>query len=338
MGVNLSVIVPSKKIEISDLSGKTIAIDAYNTLYQFLSIIRDRFTGEPLRDSKGRVTSHISGLFYRTAKLMEAGVDPVFVFDGKPPAFKKATTESRMEVKKQAEEKLEDARERGDVDAIRRYAQATSRIDKDMVENSKRLLEYMGVPVIQAPSEGEAQAAHMVKTGKVWAAGSQDWDSLLFGAGRMVKNITITGRRKVPRKEDYIEVKPEVIELETVLSSLGLSRDQMIMLGMLIGTDYNPGGVKGIGPKNALKIVKEHGNFENVFKNVEWGSETSPEEIFEFFRKPPVEDVEIERKKPNFEELQGFMTEFDFSEERTEKNIERLKNMKKNESLHKWFR
>lgn len=256
MGVNLSGIVSGRSIELADLKGRTIAIDTYNTLYQFLSIIRDRFTGEPLRDSKGRVTSHLSGLFYRTTNLIENGIEPVFVFDGKPPAFKRKTAEARSAVKKEAEERLEKARGEGDFEAIRRYAQATSKLTGEIIEHSKMLLEYMGIPVVQAPSEGEAQAAHMTNTGKAWASGSQDWDSLLFGTERMVKNLTVSGRRKVAHKENYTEIKPEVIELERVLSQLGVTRDQMIMLGILIGTDYNPGGIKGMGRRPHLKWSK----------------------------------------------------------------------------------
>ena len=340
MGVNLSGLVSGRQTEIEYLRGKTIAIDAYNTLYQFLSIIRDRFTGEPLKDSNGHVTSHLSGLFYRTTKLLENGIDPVFVFDGEPPKFKKETSEKRQEIKEQAEEKLEEAREKGDVEAIRRYAQATSRLTGDMIEQSKTMLGYMGIPVVQAKSEGEAEAAHMVNSGKVWASGSQDWDSLLFGAGRMVKNLTITGRRKIPRKEDYIEIKPEVIELGNMLSRLGISREQLIIIGMLIGTDYNPGGVKGIGPKNALKLVKEHRALENVLKNVEWDFETPPHEIFDFFKNPPVGEGKIGRKKPDFENLREFMLNHDFSEERVDKTIERLKKIPKGKqnSLASWFR
>jgi flap endonuclease-1 len=197
MGVNLSDIVSGSHAEISELGGKTIAIDAYNTLYQFLSIIRDRFTGEPLRDSKGRTTSHLSGLFYRTTKLLENGINLVYVFDGEPPKFKRKTTEARQAVRREAEEKLEVARKEGDVEKIRLYAQATSRLTDEVVTESKNVLRCMGVPVVQAPSEGEAQAAWLVNSGKVWASGSQDWDSLLFGADRMVKNLTITGRYRV---------------------------------------------------------------------------------------------------------------------------------------------
>ncbi|NIO20417.1 MAG: flap endonuclease-1 [Candidatus Aenigmarchaeota archaeon] len=339
MGVNLSEIIPGRKIEIQDLKGRTIAVDAYNTLYQFLSIIRDRFTGEPLKDSKGRVTSHLSGLFYRTTKLLENGIDPVFVFDGEPPEFKRETSAKREDVKKEAEEKLEEARKVGDIEGIRRYAQATSRLTGEMIEQSKRLLEFMGIPIVQAPSEGEAEAAHMVNSGKAWASGSQDWDSLLFGASRMVKNLTITGRRKIPRKQDYIEIKPEVIELDNVLSRLGVKREQLIMIGILIGTDYNPGGVKGVGPKNALKLVKEKQTIENVFKNVEWNFENPPEEIFEFFKNPPRGEGEIKREGRDFGRLKEFMLDHDFSEERIEKTIERLEKTGKGErSLQAWFK
>lgn len=339
MGVNLSDIVKGKPLEIQDLKGKTIAIDAYNSMYAFLSIIRDRFTGESLKDSKGRVTSHLSGLFYRTTKLLENGINPVFVFDGKPPEFKRATSEIREEVKKRAEEKLETARKEGDVEGIRRYAQATSRLTDEMVKESKLLLECMGIPVIQAPSEGEAQAAHMVNTGKAWASGSMDWDSLLFGASRMVKNLTITGRRKVPRKEDYIEIRPEVIELDHVLSRLGVDRNQLIIIGILIGTDYNPKGVKGIGPKSALKLVKEHHTLENVLKHVGWEFDTPAKEIFEFFRNPPVEECEIEKVKPDFKGLKEIMLDHDFSGERVDKTIERLEKTGRGErNLQAWFK
>jgi len=339
MGVNLSELVSGRQIELSDLRGRMIAIDAYNTLYQFLSIIRDRFTGEPLRDSKGRVTSHLSGLFYRTTNLLENGIDPVFVFDGTPPKFKKKTSEMRETAKKEAEGKLEEAKARGDEEAIRRYAQATARLTGDMIGHAKTLLELMGVPVVQAPSEGEAQAAYMANSGKVWASGSQDWDSLLFGAERMIKNLTVSGRRKIARKEDYVEIKPEIIELGSVLSQLGIGRDQMIMIGILIGTDYNPGGVKGIGPKTALKMVKGK-HFEEVFSDVKWDFEVAPHEIFDFFRKPPVCDIAIKRPKADSEGLRDFMLAFDFSEERVGKTLERLKEQREKscESLQKWLR
>lgn len=340
MGVNFSELVPARKIELEDLHGKTIAVDAYNTIYQFLSIIRDRFTGDPLKDSKGRVTSHISGLFYRTARLLEAGINPVFVFDGEPPKFKKSVIDERVRVRKEAKEKLEIAKKEGDLEKIRLYSQAATRLTSDMIEESKKVLEYMGIPVIQAPSEGEAQAAYMCSRGLVWACGSQDWDSLLFCTPKLVKNLTITGKRKLPRKEAYIDIKPELIELDCVLKELGVNRDQLIIIGILTGTDYNPKGIRGIGPKHALQLVKEKKNLENVLNAVEWEFETPAREIFEFFKNPPVEDCKIKKTGPDFEKLREFMLDHDFSEERIKKTMENMEKAERDKqfSLQNWFR
>ncbi|HKZ39867.1 MAG TPA: flap endonuclease-1, partial [Candidatus Hodarchaeales archaeon] len=243
MGVAISKLVPKKEIEFSDLKGKRIAIDAFNTIFQFLSIIRDRITGEPLKDHKGRVTSHLSGLLYRTTNMLEAGIRPVYVFDGKYPEFKKKTIAEREQVREEARKKWEEAVRAGK--PAMKYAQAASEMTQDILESSKEILELMGIPWIQAVSEGEAQCSHMCIKGDVWATGSQDADSLLFGTPRLVKNLSSSGRKKVPNKEVYIEVRPELIELKAVLHALGLTREQLIMVGLLIGTDYNE-GIKGV--------------------------------------------------------------------------------------------
>ncbi len=326
MGVSLSELVEAREIGLEDLRGKSIAIDAYNTLYQFLSIIRDRFTGEPLKDSKGRVTSHLSGIFYRTSKLLENGIAPVFVFDGKPPEFKRETSQARKEIREEAERKWKEAVRVGDMEAVRLYSQGASRLTDDMIEQAKHLLDYMGVSWVQAPSEGEAQAAFMVSKGIVWASGSQDWDSLLFGSPRLVRNLNITGRRKVPRKERYVVVKPEVVELQDMLSKLEINREQLVILGILVGTDYNPGGVKGTGPKTALKLVREFRTLDNVMKHVEWNFKISPEEIADFFLNPPVRDAEIEKNEMQPEKLREFLVEeHEFGEERIGSVIDRMK-------------
>ncbi|HDD35185.1 MAG TPA: flap endonuclease-1 [Candidatus Desulfofervidus auxilii] len=339
MGVNLADIVPCSKIKVSDLNGKIIAIDAFNTIYQFLSIIRDRFTGECLRDSSGRITSHISGLFYRTAKLLEEGITPVFVFDGEPPSFKQKTQEERHMIKEKASIMLEKAREEGDTEKIRMYAQATAKLTESMVEDAKTLLKYMGVLCIDAPSEGEAQAAYIAKKGIAYASASQDWDSLLFGTPRLIRNLALTGKRKLPRKEVYVEVVPEMAELNTILSTLSITHDQLIALSILIGTDYNPGGVKGIGPKKALEIVKKCGDIEKIFNQVEWDFDVSAMDIFNFFKNPPVIDCDITKTQPDFDSLKEFMLQHDFSEERVDKVINALESLKgeRQEDLSKWF-
>jgi len=339
MGVNLGGIIPKKEIELVELSGKKIAIDAFNICHQFLSIIRDRFTGELLKDSKGRVTSHLSGLLYRTSNLIEAGIKPVFVFDGPAPKFKKKTMEERNERKKEAKRKWEDALEKG-IPAIT-YAQATSKLTDEMIVSSKKLLEIMGIPWVQARSEGEMQCAHMCKKGDVWASASQDYDSILVGSPRLIRNLSISGRRKVPRKDEYVEIKPEIIEMDKVLQELGLTKEQLVIVGILTGTDYAE-GVMGVGPKTALKLVTQHKTLEKILENVEWKDEVPAEEIYDFFLNPPVFDVySLEWKQVDSEKLIKFMVEeHDFSRERVDKVIERLQQSfaaGRQASLKGWF-
>ncbi|MDI6807221.1 MAG: flap endonuclease-1 [Candidatus Aenigmarchaeota archaeon] len=323
MGVRIAPLLPKKEVELEDLSGKKIAIDAYNTLYSFLSIIRDKMTGEYLRDSKGRITSHLSGIFYRLTRLIEAGIKPILVFDGEPPEFKRETIEAREEMKRVAMEKWKEAMERGE-EAIT-YAQATARLTDEMVHDSKALLDAMGISWVQAPSEGEAMCAYLCKIGEVFGAGSQDADALLFGSPRLVRNLSITGKRKLPRKEVYIEIKPEIIELEEVLRNLEITREQLIIIGILTGTDYNP-SVPGIGPKTALKLVKGCKNLDEVLAKVEWKADVNVEDIYNFFLNPPVEKkYKIVWRQPNKEKIIKFMVdEHDFSLERVEKVVDRL--------------
>ncbi|MEM5836332.1 MAG: flap endonuclease-1 [Candidatus Aenigmatarchaeota archaeon] len=339
MGVNLEGLVSGREIELKELAGKKIAIDAFNTLYSFLSIIRDRLTGEPLRDSKGRITSHLSGLFYRTSNLIEVGIKPIFVFDGEPPKFKKRTIEERKIAKEKAKEKWEEALRKGER-AIT-YAQAAAELTSEMVEDAKELLEAMGIPWIQAPSEGEAMCAYLCKKNLVFAAGSQDMDSLLFGSPRLIRNLSITGKRKLPKKEAYVEVKPEIIELEEVLSNLGITKEQLVIIGLLVGTDYNP-GIEKVGPKTALKLVKECKTLNKILEKVEWQGEVDPEEIYNFFLEPPVtEDFKIEFRKPDEEKIIKFMVEeHDFSRERVEKVIQILQKSFSagTQSSLKWFK
>ncbi len=343
MGVNLRDLVPKTTVKLVELSGKSIAIDAYNALYQFLAIIRQP-DGTPLKDTSGRVTSHLSGLLYRTSNLVEMGIKPIYVFDGVPPALKETEIKRRMKAKKEALVKYEQAVKEGKIEQARVYAQATSRLKDYMAEDSKRLLDLMGIPWIQAPSEGEAQAAHLVKREDADYCASQDYDSLLFGAPRFVRNVTISGRRKLPRKKVYIEVVPEIVELEQVLKECGITYEQLIDVGILIGTDFNPEGIKGLGPKTALKLVREHGSLENALphiKNAEFPVE--PQRIREIFLHPKVTDnYKIEWKEPDAEDVINFICrERDFSEKRVRKTLEKMRKgaeeLKGKTTLEKWF-
>ena len=190
MGVNLSPIVEAEEIGLDALRGRTVAVDAYNTIFQFLSIIRQP-DGKPLMDQDGNVTSHLSGILYRTANLIEAGVEPVFVFDGKANDLKAETIEGRIARWEKAKREYEEALAAGDLEKAFSKAQQTSRMTHEILESSKELLDLLGIPVVQAPSDGEAQAAYMCSKGSVYAAASQDFDSILFGAPILVRNLFI---------------------------------------------------------------------------------------------------------------------------------------------------
>ena len=341
MGVDFKDLVPKTPIKLEDLSGKIIAIDAYNAIYQFLSIIRQP-DGTPLKDSTGKITSHISGLFYRTSNLVEMGLKPVYVFDGIPPTLKAAEVERRRQVKVQAIANYEKAAATGDTEKMRMFAQAATSMKDYMQDDSHRLLELMGLPWVQAPSEGEAQAAHMTKKGNADYCASQDYDCLLFGAPKMLRNITISGRRK--RGNVYIEVVPEVMELQKALSETGLTYEQLIDVGILIGTDFNPDGIKGLGPKTALKLIKQYGTLENALPQIKNATfPVEPNCIRQIFLHPEITDnYKLEWKQPNVEGIIDFMCrEKEFSEDRVRKSVERMlegsKKQKAKVSLEKWF-
>ena len=343
MGVNLRDLVPKVTVKLQDLSGKSIAIDAYNALYQFLAIIRQP-DGTPLKDSTGRITSHLSGLLYRTSNLVEMGIKPIYVFDGTPPALKEVEIKRRMKAKEEALIKYEKALKEGKIEEARTYAQATSRLKDYMAEDSKHLLDLMGIPWVQAPSEGEAQAAHIVKRGDADYCASQDYDSLLFGAPRLVRNVTISGRRKLPGRNVYIEVAPEIVELEAVLKECGITHEQLIDVGILIGTDFNPNGVKGLGPKTALKLIKEYGSIEEALPHLENAEfPVEPRKIRDIFLHPKVTDnYRIEWREPDDEGVVDFICrQRDFSENRVRKALEKMrrgiKKLRGKTTLERWF-
>jgi flap endonuclease-1 len=330
-------------VKLEDLSGRSIAIDAYNALYQFLAIIRQP-DGTPLKDSSGRVTSHLSGLLYRTSNLVEMGIKPIYVFDGMPPALKEVEIKRRAKVKEEAAVRYERALKEGKIQEARVYAQATSRLKDYMAEDSKKLLDLMGIPWVQAPSEGEAQAAHMTKRGHADYCASQDYDSLLFGAPKLIRNVTISGRRRLPSKNVFVEVVPEVVDLEQVLKECMITYEQLVDVGILIGTDFNPDGIEGLGPKTALKLIKEHGTIENALpfvKNAQFPAE--PQRIREIFLKPPITDnYKVEWKEPDVQGIVNFIVrERDFSEDRVRNTLEKMqvgtKKLKGKTTLEQWF-
>lgn len=342
MGVNLSGIVEARNIELEELRGKTVVIDSYNTIYQFLSIIRQP-DGYPLTDSKGRVTSHLSGLLYRTANLIEAGIEPSFIFDGKPHELKADTLAKRKEIREKAEKEWEKAIEEGDEKKAFSKAQQTSRITPEILESSKELLKCLGLPIIVAPSDGEAQGAYMCAKGDVYASASQDFDSILFGAPRLVRNMTITGRRKVPGKDLYRDVKTEIIDSKEFLDSLGVTREQLVDVCILMGTDFDS-GISGIGPKKGLKLIKDYGNLEGALDHLKVEIPHYQEVRDIFLKGTYSDDYDLKPKEIDKEAVIDFMTQHDFSKERVNSALAKIENArkvnsakKKQKSLDSWF-
>ncbi len=256
--------------------------------------------------------------------MMQQGILPCFVFDGKPPELKMATLRERSKRKEEAAKQLEEAAAEGDEEAMKKFASRTSRLTHEMIEEAKQVVAALGLPVIQAPSEGEAQAAYLAKKGEVWAVASQDADSLLFGAPRLVRNLAVTGKRKKVGVLAYEEVKPQLIELEAGLRHAGLTHDQLLVLSLLVGTDYNPGGIRGIGPQKALKLVKEHGDdFEAIFAAVKWEEhwDIGWLELINAFKTMPVtDDYSLVFGKPDIPRLKELLVDgHDFQPERIER-------------------
>ena len=340
MGLNLKELVVREKTTLESFSSKIIAVDAYNAIYQFLASIRGP-DGLQLSDSEGRITSHLSGLLYRNINFLSLGIKPVYVFDGKPPSLKTAEIERRKQIKKDATVKYEKAIAEGNMEDARKFAQQTTSMKDGMVKESKQILSYFGIPYIDAPSEGEATAAHLTNTGQAYASASQDFDSILCGAKRLIRNFTNSGRRKIPNRNTYVEIEPEIIETQKTLDSLGITREQLVDVGILIGTDFNPNGFDRIGPKTALKMIKQHLRLEDIPQIQEQLQEIDYEQIRKIFLKPVVADVdEIVFGNVDYEGMTNYLVkERSFSEDRIQSSLNRLKKAleKKSHNLDQWF-
>jgi len=346
MGLNIREIIPRKEVETVELKGKTLCVDAFNVLYQFLSTIR-QYDGTPLMDNNKKITSHLSGLFYRNTALLSEGMKLVYVFDGEAPDLKSQTHEKRGEIRDLAKSKYEEAKQEEDLSGMKKYSSQMTRLDDEMIEESKELLEAMGIPVVQALGEGEAEAAYLCKTKEeIYASASQDYDSLLFGAPKLIRNLTLSRKRKT--YSGYVEIKIELITLNDVLNSLEIDLDQLICLGILVGTDYNLKGIPGIGQKRALDIVKKYKQPVLIFGSVEEQMMSLSEEerfdwkeIFGLFHKPEIVDADFNFGKVDEEKIKEILVErHNFSEERVEKQLNRLREIEekqKQKNLGKWF-
>jgi len=326
MGVNLTPIIVREKASLNSLRGKSLAVDANNMLYQFLSVIRLQY-GIPLQDSKGRPTSHLGGLIFRSTRLIcDYDIKLIFVFDGEPPRLKLEELRRRSMIRFEAKKEWEEAVATGDEERAFSKAVTSTRLTRAMAEEAKKVLQYLGIPYVEAPSEAEAQAAHMARMGRVWAANSRDYDSLLFGAPRLTRYVTISGSEYLPSKGVSRKLVPEVIHLHKLLDTLGISEEQLIDLAILIGTDYSI-GVKGVGPKTALKLIREYGRLENLPPEIRVQVSENYEEVRRLFKEPKTtDDYQTNYTSLDEEGLRRFLVEErGFTEERVETVVGRMR-------------
>ena len=327
MGVKLKDIVEPESISFKDLEGRTVSIDAFNTLYQFLSTIRQR-DGRPLTDENGNVTSHLSGILYRNSSMVEKGIKPIYIFDGKAPELKSETQAKRREIRDEAEQIYKEALKEGDTEKARKFAMRSSKLSPEIIESSKKLLTYMGIPYVEAKGEGEAQAAYLVAKGDAYAVASQDYDCLLFGAKRVVRNLAISSN--LGNLEYY--------QLDRVLSQLNITREELVDMGILIGTDFCE-GLRGVGAKTALKLAR-NGQLKEKLSELQDQSTHDLDEVRDIFLKHEVNtDYEIKWEKPQKDKIIEFLCyEHGFSEDRVAKASDRLKNLNSSQgSLDAWF-
>ncbi len=343
MGCDLGALLIKNEIRLNDLANKKLGFDGYNIIYQFLSSIRDQ-QGNPLHNEDGQITSHIVGLFYRMTSILEYGINPIFVFDGKPIIEKIGTIEKRNEIRNIAKEKHREAVESEDYENARKFGRQSMRINKEMVEESKELLSAFGIPCIDAPHDGEAQIALMDKKGLTDGSISQDFDVMLFGGRNLYRNVTISGKKKVNGKSYSLPISPEQINLEESLKALNFNQEKLIWIAILIGNDFND-KVPKIGPKTALKLVTKHNSLEDIYKELDYTPDYDYKRIYSIFEKPEYKKVtekDIENKIPDFDKIRELLVEkYAFSSERIENTLKKLYENKKEEKaqpkLNRWF-
>ncbi|MFX0057019.1 MAG: flap endonuclease-1 [Candidatus Hodarchaeota archaeon] len=335
MGIKINELVKEVKrtITFENLFNKKVAIDAFNTIYQFLAIIRQK-DGTPLKDYNGNVTSHLSGLFYRTINFIEHNIKPIYVFDGEPSILKTDTIEERRKVKEEAKVKMLKAQDDEDFSEAKKFAQLTSKLDTEMVEESKKLILNLGIPIVEAKSEGEAQSAYLVEKGDAWACASQDYDTLLFGGERLLRNFAISRSKKV--KDTTVTLDIEFVTLSKFLENYKITREQLIEMAILIGTDFFP-GVKGIGQHTALDLLKKYGSLKNIINNkVKAGGKEINidndviDQINEIFLNPDIRKdyPKLTWQKIDYDKVQELLIEqHNFSKQRVDNAIERLKKL-----------
>ena len=326
MGCNLKDLAPAEQTNLKELAGKRVGIDAFLTAFQFLTTMRDRSPqgdGMPLRDGNGNPVSHLMGFLHRTATLLAMGIKPVYIFDGQSPDLKADEMAARRARREEAEAVHKEALAAGDFALAQKMAARIMHYSPQMVEETQQLLDLMGVPWVTAAAEGEAQAAVMAAKGQLDVVATQDWDALLYGSPVLVRNLMDDGTKRYGRV-----VHAQSIDLQAMLAANELSREQLVDLAIMIGTDYHP-GISGIGPKTGLKLIKQHGTLEAVCEAKEKAIPDRLNEIREIFLNHPAVEVENDALVQGQVDRAGLvkflLEERQFSQRRMDQAFEKLK-------------
>jgi flap endonuclease-1 len=325
LGVLLTPILKREQTSFKALYGKSFAVDASIELHQFLALIR-RPDGSLFTDPKGRVTSHLIGLLTRTSRMItDYKFHPVFVFDGRPNPLKRATIEARRRVQQKAQAEYVQAVAAKDYSRAWSKVVMTGRVTGEVLADAKSLLSLMGIPWLEALEDGEAQASFMAAKGDVWAVGSKDYDCLLFGAPILARYLTLTGREYLPAKKTSRPLIPELVKLADNLEALGISREQLVDLALLVGTDFND-GVTGIGPKKGLALVRKYGAAEKFPDEIRNGLPSDLDKVRNIFLHPRVlEKYSLKMTRPDPDGIIEFLCEERaFARDRVEKVANRL--------------
>tara|TARA_B100001093_G_C26847573_1_gene1023602 strand:+ start:2837 stop:3865 length:1029 start_codon:yes stop_codon:yes gene_type:complete len=328
MGCNLRDLATPENIDLATLSGQRVGIDAFLTAFQFLTTMRDRSPqgdGGPLRSDDGTIVSHLMGFLHRTTALLALGIKPVYIFDGQSPELKRDEIEMRRARRVEAERIHQEAIAAGDFALAQKMAPRIMYYSQEMVDETKKLLDLLGVPWVVAAAEGEGQAAVMAARGQLDVVATQDWDALLYGTPRLVRNLMSDGTKQHGRT-----VNAQMINLGDMLESHDLSREQLIDLAIMIGTDFHP-GIKGIGPKTGIKLIKSLGTIEAICQ--EKGKEVPErlDEIREIFHNHPAVEVADEDLLPGTIDVKG-LTQFlqverQFSQRRMDNALDKLRDV-----------
>jgi flap endonuclease-1 len=311
-------------VAFEDLDGSVIAVDAHNWLYRYLTTTVKFTSDHKYTTDDGEEVANLIGVVQGLPKFFEHDLTPVFVFDGAVTELKDDEVAKRREQREKYEDELADAREAGDSVRVAKLDSRTQRLTSTIVETTRELLELLDVPVVDAPAEGEGQASYMARQGDVDYVGTEDYDSLLFGAPYTLRQLTSKG-------------DPELMDFEATLESTGLTWEQLVDAAILMGTDFNE-GISGIGPKTAVKLLDEHGDLFAVLE--ERGEHIDhADRIRLLFLDPAVsDDYEIPADiDPDLEAARAFVTEeWEVDAEEVRRGFERIDESVVQTGLDRW--